>query len=256
MRTSILIASMALTLAITGCTSIPTRESVAPAASADSSAPSAASQQVLENGTVVDDIRLGMATECGGPDCATRMKLATAEAISRHGLASSAIGAAHFYMPYIPPGTTLGTGGGLIVVFEIDDGSQAAIYTFCFDSCFVVNAQPVPPLTLPSPEDHGPLVDPLVEAPRDCSTPDHPACNGALRVAIDEATTNGFISPATIADTHYYIDYIAAGSPEAAAFKAEYIVHLYIPGDHDNLAETAIGVFCGSGPCQTVSLPK
>ncbi len=197
-----------------------------------------------------------MATECGGPECETRLKLATAEAISRHGLAPSAIGAAHFYMPYIPPGATLGSGGGLIVVFDVDDGSRAAIYTFCFDSCSVVDAQPVPPLALPSAADHGPQVDPFVQAPIACSSPDHPRCNEAAQVAIAAATTSGFIAPATIAKTHYYITYIPPGSPEAAVTKAEYMVSLYIAGEHDNLADTVIGVYCGSGPCNTLSSPQ
>jgi hypothetical protein len=96
----------------------------------------------------------------------------------------------------------------------------------------------------------------LVETPLDCSSPDYPTCNEAVQVAITTATTNGFIARATITDTHYYVVYVTPGSPEAAAFKADYIVHLYIAGDHDNLAESAIGVYCGSGPCQTVSLPK
>jgi hypothetical protein len=255
-RTRILIPLMALTLTLTGCTRAPTAGGVAPAASAASAttAGSAAAQQVLENGTVIDDTLLGLATNCGGPDCDTRVKLATAEAIKRHG--HTPVGAAQFYMPYIPPGATLGSAGGLIVVFDLDDGSQAAVHTFCFDTCFVVNPQPGPPLTLPSPDDHGPLVDPSVKAPLDCSSPDHPTCNEAVQVAIAAATTNGFIAPATITATHYYIVYVTPGSPEATTFKVEYLINLYVAGDHDNLAESVIGVYCGSGPCHAVALPK
>jgi hypothetical protein len=249
MRTRILVPLIALTFTLSGCIGTPTAGVVAPEASAPTT-----TQQVLDNGTVVDGIRLGTATDCAGPDCETRLKLATADAMSRHDLAASAIGPAHFYLPYVPPGATLGSGGGYIVVLDLDDGSRAAVYTFCFTTCGVVT-QSLAPLNLAGSGDHGPLVDPLVEARLDCSSPEHPSCNDAVQVAIATATTNGFIAPATIADTHYYVDYVTPGSPEAAAFEAEYIVHLYIAGDHDNLAESAIGVYCGSGPCQTVSLP-
>jgi hypothetical protein len=249
MRNSILVSLIAMTLTLIGCTRMPTAGGVAP----ETSSP-APTQQVLENGTVVDGIRLGTATDCAGPDCETRLKLATADAMSRHDLAPSAIGPAHFYLPYVPPGATLGSGGGYIVVLDLDDGSRAAVYTFCFTTCGVVT-QPLAPLTLEGSGDHGPLVDPVVEARLDCSSPDHPSCDEAVQVAIAAATTNGFIAPTTIADTHYYVVYVTPGSPEAAAFKAEYIVHFYIAGDHDNLAESAIGVYCGSGPCETVSLP-
>lgn len=210
--------------------------------------------QTLANGTVVDNIRVGTSIECApDPDCTTRVTLARAAAIERHGLAPNAIGAAHFFMPYIPPGATLGAGGSKIVVFDLDDGSQAAVNTFCMDTCYVVSPQPVQPLTLEGTSDHGPLVDPLVEAPRDCASADHPTCDEAVQVALDSATTNGFLAPDTKAEAHYYVIYIAPDSPEAAASKSEYIVDIYIAGEHDVLAETAIGVYCGSGTCQVVS---
>jgi hypothetical protein len=209
---------------------------------------------MLANGAVVDNIRVGIAIECAtDPDCATRVTLAKAAAIERHGVARAAIGAAQFYMPYVAPGATLGSGGGAIVVFDLDDGSQAAVYTYCMDTCIVVSPQPVQPMTLESRGDHGPLVDPLVEAPLDCNSQDHPTCNEAVRVAIAAATTNGSLVPDTIADAHYYVIYITPDSPEETATKAEYVVDLYISGAHDPLAETAIGVYCGSGPCQVVS---
>jgi hypothetical protein len=74
-----------------------------------------------------------------------------------------------------------------------------------------------------------------------------------VRVAIDTATSNGFLTPGTIDDAHYYVTYVTPDSPEAGASKAEYIVHIYIAGEHETLAETAIGVRCGAGPCQAVS---
>jgi hypothetical protein len=227
-------------------------EGVAPSASG----PSEAAQHELENGTVIDEIRLGTATDCAGPDCETRLKLATAEVTSRRGLAPSAIGAAQFYLPYVAPGAVLGSGGDLIVVFDLDDGSRSAVDTFCFTTCYVVDAQPVPPLTLPSPDDHGPMVDPLVEAPIDCSSPDHLTCNEAVQVAIATATKSGFIAPATMAQTHYYIRHVTPGSPESAAWDVEYIVNLYVAGEHDNLAEEVVGVTCGSDPCHAVSPPN
>lgn len=219
-------------------------------ASPDASQP----QQTLANGTVVDNIRVGMGIQCNpDPDCATRAALAKAAAIERHALAPTAIGATHFFMPYVPPGATRGSGGGKIVVFDLDDGSQAAVLTYCMDTCFVVSPQPVQPLTLESPGDHGPLVDPLVESPITCTSADHPTCDEAVRVAIDTATENGFLAPGTIADAHYYVIHVNPDSPEAAASKAEYIVDIYIAGEHDVVAETAIGVYCGSGPCHVVT---
>jgi hypothetical protein len=208
---------------------------------------------VIGTGTVVDDIRVGNVTECApDPDCATRLKLAKAAAIARHGLAPDSIGAARFYGTYIPPGATLGSGGGRVVVFDLDDGSHAAVLTYCMDTCFVVAPQPVQPLTLESPADHGPLVDPLVDAPLDCDSPDHPTCNEALKVAIAAATADGFLAPDTIAGAHYYVVYVTPDSPAAAASKAEYI-DVYIAGPDDTQAETAIGIYCGPGPCQVVS---
>ena len=252
MRRSLPFALLVSLLALTGCSSAPTPERVVPAASGAPATP----REALENGTVVDDIRLGIATDCAGPDCETRLKLATAEVISRHGVAPSAIGAAQFFVPYVPPGATLGSGGGLIVVFDLADGSRAAVHTFCFTTCAVAGPQPVAPLTLPSAEDHGPTVDPLVSAPTDCSLPNHPTCNEAVRVAIASATESGFIAPATMAETHYYIRSVIPGSPESRAWDVEYIVNLYIAGEHDNLAEQAVGVYCGTGPCRAVPPPS
>jgi hypothetical protein len=182
------------------------------------------------------------------------LTIAKAAAAERHGLSSSAIGAAHFYVPYVPPGATLGSGGSLIVVFDLDDGSQAAVDTFCMDTCFVVAPQPVQPLTLEDTGDHGPLVDPFVEAPITCASADHPTCDQAVRVAIDSATADRFLTPDSIADAHYYVVYVGPDSPAAAATETGYIVDIYIAGDHGVLAERAIGVACGSGPCQVVPM--
>jgi hypothetical protein len=210
-------------------------------------------QQTLANGTVVDNIRVGNAADCAtDPDCATRIELAKDAVIERHGVPPSAIGAVQFYRPYLPPGAARGTGGFKIVVFDLEDGSQAAVNTFCMDSCSVVPRQPVQPLTLEGSGDHGPLVDPKVEAPLTCSSADHPACDEAVQVAIDRARAIDFVTSETIAKAHYYVIYVAPGTPEAAISKAEYIVDIYIAGEHDVLAETAIGVYCGSGPCQVV----
>jgi hypothetical protein len=251
MRISLRVALLATLLALTGCSSAPMPEHVAPAASGVPAAP----RDALENGAVVDEIRLGNATDCAGPDCETRLQLATADVVSRRGLAPSAIGAAEFYLPYVAPGATLGSGGGLILVFDIDDGSRSAAYTFCFTTCEIVNPLPASPMTLPSGVDHGPMVDPLVAAPVDCSSPDHPTCNEALRVAIATATKSGFIAPATLDETYYYISYITPGPPESVAWDVEYIVNLYVAGEHDNLAEQLVGVTCGSGSCHAVAPP-
>jgi hypothetical protein len=248
---ALLFALLLSLLALTGCSSAPMPELVAPTASGGPPAP----REALENGTVVDEIRLGIATDCAGPDCETRLQLATADVISRHAVPPSAIGAAESYLPYVAPGATLGSGGGLILVFDIDDGSRAAAYTFCFTTCEIVDPQPASPMTLPRGVDHGPMVDPLVEAPVDCSSPEHPTCNEALRVAIATATKSGFIAPATLDETHYYVSYITPGSPESVAWDVEYVVNLYVPGEHDNLAEQVVGVTCGSSACHAVPPP-
>lgn len=248
---ALLFALLGSLFALTGCSSAPVPERIASAASGAPAAP----RDALENGAVIDEIRLGIATVCAGPDCETRLQLATAEVISKRGLAPNAIGAAEFYLPYVAPGATLGSGGGLILVFDIDDGSRAAVYTFCFTTCEIVDPQPASPMTLPSSVDHGPMVDPQVEAPVDCSSPDQPTCNEALRVAIATATKSGFIAPATVAETHYYINYLTPGSPESRAWDVEYIVNFYVAGEHDNLAEQVVGVTCGSGSCHAVSPP-
>jgi hypothetical protein len=242
---SILVAALSLLLACSPRLAIP---ELTPG----QSAPAAIDSAPLTNGTVVDGIRVGVRIECApDPDCPTRLALAKAAAIERHAIAPSAFGPAHFYMPYIPPGAVLGSGGGKIVVFDLQDGSQAAVYTHCMTDCLVVAPQPVQPPTLESPVDHGPLVDPLVQSPVVCSTADHPKCDEAVQVAIDTATANGFLEPDRIAEAHYYVITVPPGSA-AAASKTEYIVDIYIPGAHDPLAETAIGVYCGSGPCQVV----
>lgn len=251
MAKALLFALLLSLLALTGCSSPPMPEPVAPVASGAPPGP----QRALENGTVVDEVRLGIATDCTGPDCETRLQLAKAEVIAKRGLAPSAVGAAEFYLPYVAPGATLGSGGGLILVFDIDDGSRGAAYTFCFTTCEIVNPQPASPMTLPTGVDHGPMVDPLVEAPVDCSSPDHPTCNEALRVAIATATQSGFIAPANVEEMHYYISYITPGSAESAARDVEYVVNLYVPGEHDNLAERVVGVTCGSVSCHAVSPP-
>ena len=237
---------LVISVALIGCSTPATR-------GADTSRPSEP-VPMIGNGMVVDDIRLGNAIECApDPDCATRLELAKAAAIVRHGIAPDSIGAARFYMTYIPPGAALGAGGGEVVVFDLEDGSHAAVLTYCMDSCIVVAPQPVQPLTLESPVDHGPLVDPLVKAPRDCASSDHPTCDEALKIAIAAATADRFLAPDAIADAHYYVTYVTPDSPEAAASKAEYIFDFYIAGAHEPQSETAIGVYCGPGPCQVVS---
>jgi hypothetical protein len=252
-----LIPVVALALMLTGCSSLATTGGAAPRTEEPgASAAPAAGQQVLPNGTVVDNIRLGVAVDCGlvaGSECTTALNLATTEAAARHNLASTSIGAAHFYLPYSPPGAVLGGGSGYVVVLDLADGSQAAVYVYCLDKCQVIPPQPVRPMTLASPDDHGPTVDPMVNAPVDCASPDHATCNEALQVAFATATSNGFLAPATIANAHYYITYVIPGSPEAASSKAEYIVHFYVAGASDTLAETSVGVSCQAGPCQAVS---
>ena len=210
---------------------------------------------MLANGSVVDDIRIGGPIDCPAtsPECETRLTLAKDAAIERHGLAPTAIGEAHYYMTYLAPGAAYGGGGGMIVVFDLDDGSQAAVHTVCFDGCFVVDRQPLAPMELPPAADHGPLVDPFVGAPVDCASADHPTCNEAVEVATAAATGSGFLAPDTKADTHYYVIFVPPDSQEAAGRSAEYIVDMYIAGPHDVLAEIAYAISCASGSCQVVS---
>jgi hypothetical protein len=39
------------------------------------------------------------------------------------------------------------------------------------------------------------------------------------------------------------------------AWDVEYIVNLYVAGEHDNLGEQLVGVTCGSGSCHAVAPP-
>jgi hypothetical protein len=213
-------------------------------------------QTGLANGAVVDGIQVGEPIDCpvSQPDCETRLTMATAAAIARHDLAPTAIGRARFYLPYLQPGAAYGTGGGAIVVFDLQDGSQAAVHTFCFDGCSVVGVQPVAPESLAPVVDHGPLVDPFVSKPADCQSDAQPMCNQAFEVAIAAATKRGILTAATIADAHYYVTFYAAGSPEATALKAEYLVDVYVAGPHGPTAEVGIAVSCTSGSCRAVSV--
>jgi hypothetical protein len=208
----------------------------------------------LAAGEIVDAIRVGSAMDCLGPDCAERLSLAKDAAIKRHSLTPAALGPASFYQPYLPPGGGYGSGGGMSVVFDLQDGSRAAVETFCFDTCFVVDPQPVAPVALPTVEDHGPLVDPVVASPIDCASAKLPMCNEAVAVAIETATSDGLIKAATISDTHYYTRPVDPGSPEAEA-GADYVVTVYGAGDHEVVEERAIPVSCASGRCVALSLP-
>ena len=238
---------LALSLVLIGCSRVP--------AAGEASPETTGSGDVLGNGSVVDDIRIGGPIDCPAtnPECETRLTLAKEAAIVRHGLAPTAIGEAHYYMTYLAPGAAYGSGGGMIVVFDLDGGSQAAVQTVCFDGCFVVDPQPLAPLELPPAADHGPLVDPFVDAPVDCASADHPTCNEAVKVAMAAATESGFLAPDTNTDTHYYVTFLPPDSLEAAATPAEYIVDIYIAGPHDVLAEMAFAVSCESGSCRVVS---
>lgn len=221
---------------------------------AGSAAPAGQSPGTLAIGTVVDDIRVGEAFECGSanPECDVRLRLAREAAIQRHGLTPDAIGAARFYLTYLPPGAAYGSGSNAIVVFDVDDGSQVAVETSCFDGCFVVDPQPVTPATLPPAVDHGPLVDPGVEAPVDCDSTEHPTCNDAVAAAIASAREHGLITAETMATTHYYVTNLASNS-SGAVDQTTYLVDVYVAGDRDVLSEAGVLVGCSSGSCQVVS---
>jgi len=249
--------TFAVAIALGGCAMPPPSEapaSDAPNASADAQSDAPKAGGLLGNGSVVDGIRVGEPFDCPATrsECATRLTLAAKAAMARHGLAPVAIGPTRFYMPYLQPGAANGGGGGAIVVFDLREGSQAAIYTVCFDGCFVVDPQPVAPETLAPAVDHGPLVDPFVETPVDCRSAEHPRCNEAVKVAIAAATERGIVTPDTIAAAHYYVTSYPAGSPEATALKGEYLVDVYVAGPHGPTAEVASQVTCASGSCQAL----
>ena len=235
---------LALSFALIGCSGVPT----AP----DAPRASTGRGDGLANGSVVDNIRLGNPIDCPNidPECETRLTLAKKAAIERHGIDASAIGEAHYYLTYLPPGAAYGSSGGMVVVFDLADGSQAAVQTVCFHGCYVVDPQPVAPRELPPVADHGPLVDPLVEKPADCASADHPTCDEAVAAAIAAATKIGFLAPPTSADTHYHVTFTPAA--QVPQIQAEYVVDMYVAGPHDVLAEMAFGVSCDSGPCQVV----
>jgi len=241
-----IVASAGLALLVAGCGSA--------ASPSPSSAPLASG--VLANGSIVDGIRVGEPIDCpvSVPDCETRLTMATDAVIARHSVAPSAIGHVQFYLPYLQPGATYGSGGGAIVVFDLQDGSQAAVHTFCMDSCLVVGAQPVAPESLPPAVDHGPLVDPFVKNPVACRSDGEPACDEAVTVAIEAATAAGVLTADTISDAHYYVTYYPAGSPEATALKAQYLVDIYVASPQGSTAEVGIAVSCASGSCDAVSV--
>lgn len=242
------VASLGMLTALVGC-SVAATSNPSKASEGESVSVSAAS---LSDGSVVDGIRVGEPIDCVGPDCAIRIELAEEAAMSRHGVPSSALGAPNFYLPHIPAGAALGTGGGSIVVFDVDDGSMVAVHTYCFSDCFVVEVQPVPSLKAGVGNDHGPLVDPLVDSPVGCSTTEQPACDEAVQVAIAAATRDGFLAKGDDRTTHYYVTYFAPDSSEAEALQAEYLVNFYVAGDHGPIHETAIAVDCSAGSCVRV----
>ena len=58
----------------------------------------------------------------------------------------------------------------------------------------------------------------------------------------------------TISDAHYYVTYYPAGSPEATALKAQYLVDIYVASPQGSTAEVGIAVSCASGSCDAVSV--
>jgi hypothetical protein len=233
---------------LVACTGARTGSSSGPA-STESPAPAA---EGLANGTVVDGVPVGLSTGCVGPDCDQSLALARNEAAKKHGVSPDALGPPSFYEPYLVPGSTSGGGGGLVVVFALQNGSLAAVETFCFDTCAVVNPSSVSPLPPSSVQDHGPLVDPFVGAPTTCSSAEHPLCDDAVAAAIATATSDGLIKDATKGDTHYWVSPVDPGSPEAGS-GADFVVTIYVAGTHDVVAERAIPVSCGASHCTAMA---
>lgn len=211
--------------------------------------------ELATNGSVVDSIRIGAPIDCPDtdPECVDRLTLAKEAVIERHRIDSTTIGAARFYLSYLAPGAEHGGGGGAIVVFDLEDGSQAAVLTVCFDGCHVVDPQPLAPLEIPPSTDHGPLIDPLVKEQVDCTSADYPSCNEAVSVAIAAATQSQIITVDTVATAHYYVTYMPLQQAESSAKEAEYVIDIYVAGEHDVLAEISVEVSCGLGPCEVVS---
>lgn len=97
----------------------------------------------LVSGTVIDRYKIGDPLDCGvngDPTCDEMLRIATDVATSKRGIASSAIVEHRLYTEFIPPGSTSGGGMVGIVVFDLGDGSRAAVGVYCgVGGCQVVN---------------------------------------------------------------------------------------------------------------------
>lgn len=128
---SVLVTALALML--TACTRLPTGAGVAPAPPAPG---------VLPIGSVVDGHRIGPLMECAA-GCDDALSFAKSSAISTRGLDPTAITDVQVYMPFISEGGAA-SGGGYVVVYNIQGGSLIAIRVHCgVGDCQVVKPQPI-----------------------------------------------------------------------------------------------------------------
>ena len=243
------LAVAAMILLGAGCSS---PSSGAPLETRLSTGPAANAGSALDPGAIVDGHQIGEPMDCvDGCDAALALANETA---NERGLDPRSIEATSVYAPFVPDGAA-STGGGYIVVYWVTDGSRIAIRVHCgVGACQVIAPQPALPAALPSPNDHGPLVDPLVEAPVGCSKPGLETCDEAVAVAVESAIDDGFIGADTLGDAHYYVTPIDPSWLQDGAPHVDDVVTIYVAGDHENVAETAIGVDCTTGTCRVIAL--
>lgn len=115
---------------------------------AQSSAPSQ-----LANGAVVSGIQIGIPVCAPPADCTAVLTFAQTEATKAGLVDADSITNTSVYQQYVPEGM-YSTGGGYVVVYDLRDGSQAAIRVHCgVGPCIVVPLQPLID-KIPSPSDY------------------------------------------------------------------------------------------------------
>ena len=113
-------------------------------------APASAAPAVLPIGAVIDGHQVGPLLDCS-TTCDDVLSFAEASAVSTRSLDPNDIRAVHVYVPFVPPGAT-SSGGGFVVVYDLEDGLEMGIRVHCgVGACQVVAPQPI---DLPPPVDY------------------------------------------------------------------------------------------------------
>lgn len=156
----LLLLLLALFLTMTGCTRLPTEAGAA-----------ATEPAALPSPTMVGGHQLGPVIDCS-TTCKDVLSFAETSAISTLSLDPVAIMNHVVYAPFIPAGMT-SSGGGYVVVYDLNDGSQLAIRVHCgVGDCQVVPPQPI---------DLGPPVD--------------YSCNGSVCIRCEGSICSPWVPP-------------------------------------------------------------